>query len=107
MSSARMRGPGIPERSSAALRIQSTLEYWVARSSPAMTPEYRSESSAERWQYRGFQRRAAADQVGSLVGDHQGRGVEIGGDHARHDRGIDHAQVLQAVHAQLIIDNSP
>jgi hypothetical protein len=34
------------------------------------------------------------DHVRGLVGDHHGRGVEIGGDHAWHDRGVDHAEVL-------------
>ena len=54
-----------------------------------------------------FQRRLAADHVGGLVGDHQRRGVEIGRDHPRHDRGVDHAQALQPVHAQLVVDHGP
>src|ERR1700730_4842648 len=47
------------------------------------------------------------DHVRRLVGDHQGRGVEIGRDHPRHDRGIDHAQALQPVYAKLVVDHSP
>ena len=54
-----------------------------------------------------LRRRLAADHVGGLVGDHQGRGVEIGRDHPRHDRGVDHAQALQPVHAQLVVDHGP
>ena len=39
-------------------------------------------------------RAAAAYQIRGLVGDHHGRGIEIGRDHPRHDRRIDHAQAL-------------
>jgi hypothetical protein len=52
-------------------------------------------------------RATAADQIRGLVGDHQGRRVEIGRDHPRHDRGIDHAQALQPVHAELVVDHGP
>src|SRR5882757_5126572 len=39
-------------------------------------------------------RAAAAYQIRGLVGDHHGRGIEIGRDHPRHDRRIDDAQAL-------------
>ncbi len=45
------------------------------------------------------------DHVGGLLGDHQHRGVEVGGGHGRHDRGIDHAQALEPAHAQLVVDD--
>jgi choline dehydrogenase-like flavoprotein len=35
---------------------------------------------------------------GSLLGDHDGRGVGVAGDQGRHDRGVDHAQRVDAVH---------
>lgn len=50
-------------------------------------------------QHHGVERRLAADHVGCLLGDHQDRGVEVRGRHGRHDRGIDHAQSLDAAHA--------
>ena len=32
-------------------------------------------------------------------------GVEVGGEHGRHDGGVDHPEPLEAVHAQLIVDH--
>src|SRR5260370_38216298 len=50
---------------------------------------------------------AAANEIRRLVRDHHGRGIEIGRDHPRHNGGIDHAQVLQSMRAQLVIDKRP
>src|SRR3954454_15202896 len=46
-------------------------------------------------QDNGLRRRLAANEVGGLIGDHHDAGVEIGGEHHRHDRSIDHAYAFQ------------
>src|SRR4051794_87197 len=39
----------------------------------------------------GLWRRLAANEIRGLVGDHHDARVEVGGEHHRHDRSIDHA----------------
>jgi len=45
------------------------------------------------------------DQIGGLFADHDGRRIGVAADQGRHDRGIDHAQALDAMHLQLRIDH--
>jgi hypothetical protein len=47
----------------------------------------------------------AEDHVGGLFGDHDGRGVGVAADQGRHDRGVDHAQSLDAAHLELGVDH--
>src|SRR5256885_12765342 len=54
-------------------------------------------------QDNGLRWRLAANEVGSLVGEHHDTRVEVGGQHHGHDRSIDHAQAFEAAHAQLVI----
>ena len=43
---------------------------------------------------------------GPFLGDHDGRRVRVGRGDGRHDRGVDHAQSLEPVHAQFAIDDA-
>lgn len=51
------------------------------------------------------QRRVAKNDVGGLLGEHDGRAVQVATDDVRHDRRVDNAQVLQPVDASLRVDN--
>ena len=51
------------------------------------------------------QRGLAADHVGGLLRHHQHAGVDVRGHEVGHRRGIDHAQPLGAMHAELRIDH--
>src|SRR6185312_5037272 len=53
----------------------------------------------------GGERPAPEDEVGGLLGDHDGRPVEVAADDARHDRGVDNAQPLDAAQAQRAVDD--
>ena len=55
---------------------------------------------------RRCQRGLAADDVGGLLRHHQHAGVDVRRDEIGHRRGIDHAQLLDAVHAELRIDHA-
>src|SRR5262249_46472736 len=44
-------------------------------------------------------------QIGALFGDSNDRGVDIAGGYGRHNRGIDHPEVLDALHAQMFVDH--
>src|SRR5450830_2194977 len=45
------------------------------------------------------------NHVGGLFGDHDGGRIRVARDDFRHDRRVDHAQLLHAVHAQALIDD--
>ena len=47
----------------------------------------------------------APDQVGCLLGDHDGRGIGVAAGHGRHDRGVDDTQALDAAHPQVGVDH--
>ena len=49
--------------------------------------------------------RILQDHIGGLFGDHDGGGVGIARHQVRHDRGVDHAQALDAANAQPLIDH--
>ena len=51
------------------------------------------------------QRGLAADHVGGLLRHHQHAGVDMGGDEVGHRRGVDHAEPLDAMDAELRIDH--
>jgi hypothetical protein len=44
--------------------------------------------------------------IGSAFGNHQHRRIDVAADQIGHDRGIDHPQTMQAMHAQTRIDHS-
>ena len=45
------------------------------------------------------------DPIRHALGDHDRRGVCIGPHHIGHDRGIDHPQALQTVHATVLVND--
>ena len=47
-----------------------------------------------------------ADQISSLLGDHDSGGICVATHHGRHDRCIDHSQATDTPHAQLSINHS-
>ena len=51
------------------------------------------------------QRRQAQDHVRSFLRDHQRGRIGVDRGQRRHDRGIDHAQALQAMNTQLVINH--
>ena len=59
----------------------------------------------DRWPCGGRERRLAEDQVGGLLGDHHRRGVRVRARDRRHHRGVDDAQALDAVDAELRVDD--
>jgi hypothetical protein len=53
----------------------------------------------------GASSRAAEDEIGGLLADHDTGRVGVAADEVRHDRGIGDAQALDAAHAQVRIDD--
>ena len=61
-------------------------------------------SNSVRHDYR-VQGRFAEHKIRALLANHHGRRIQIGRQHARHDRGIDNPQPLHAMHPEPIIDH--
>jgi hypothetical protein len=50
-------------------------------------------------------RGAGSDQLGGAFGDRDGGGLGVAAHDPRHQRGVDHAQRLEAVDAQPAVDD--
>ena len=73
---------------------------WIASLALAMTRRLTCQTHR-------LQRRLAANEVARFVRDHLGRCVQIGRNHPRHDRSIDHTQTFEAMNPQLVVDHGP
>ena len=50
-------------------------------------------------------RGSAADQIGSFLGDHDNRRVDVAADQVRHHRSVDDAQCVDTQHPELGVDD--
>ena len=76
------------------------------RPTPQAMPTPARRRSARRERCTGCKPRPsndAADEIGGAFGDHDRWCIGVAAHHARHHRGIGHAQSIDAMHAQLVI----